>query len=120
MPRRALASMTRTIRRRSRRPSPLFAALAITMAATGVAAQNGSRAPAEVAVDSVFHGLGARPIGPPGTSGRVAAIAVSPRDDREMWVGAATGGLWKSRDAGFTWEPVMDSIAVNSDRKSVV
>ena len=89
-----------------------FIALLLTVPAAAHA-QNG-RAPERVATDSLFHGLVARPIGPPGTSGRVAALAVSPRDDREIWVGAATGGLWKSMDAGFTWQPVMDSIPVNS------
>jgi photosystem II stability/assembly factor-like uncharacterized protein len=93
----------------------LLAAMCTFLAHAGAVAQDGpSRAPRAVAVDSVFHGLTARPIGPPGTSGRVAAIAVSPRDDREIWVGASTGGLWQSRDAGFTWKPLMDSIAVNS------
>ncbi|HUF50776.1 MAG TPA: hypothetical protein VMN60_08085 [Longimicrobiales bacterium] len=72
------------------------------------------RAPTRVDIDSIFHSFDARPIGPPGTSGRVAAIAVSPRDAREIWVGAATGGLWKSRDGAFTWQPLMDSIPVNS------
>jgi photosystem II stability/assembly factor-like uncharacterized protein len=97
------------------RPLLLLMLLAGALLPVDVAAQ-GPRAPgtAAVTVDSVFHGLDARPIGPPGTSGRVAALAVSPIDDREIWVGAATGGLWKSADAGFTWTPVMDSVPVNS------
>jgi photosystem II stability/assembly factor-like uncharacterized protein len=97
-------------------------AVAITLVVTAATvapprdanAQTATRAPVGVAVDTLFHGLDARPIGPPGTSGRTSAIAVSPRDDREIWVGAATGGLWKSRDAAHTWTPVMDSVAVNS------
>lgn len=72
------------------------------------------RAPAFVRVDSLFHGLDARAIGPAGTSGRVAAIAVSPIDERIIWVGSATGGLWVSRDGGIVWEPVMDELPVNS------
>jgi photosystem II stability/assembly factor-like uncharacterized protein len=79
-----------------------------------LAAQERAPRSQNIALDTVFHGLDARPIGPPGTSGRVAALAVSPVDEREIWVGAATGGLWKSADAGFTWTPVMDSIPVNS------
>jgi photosystem II stability/assembly factor-like uncharacterized protein len=98
---------------------PLGAVLAAAAACLGVGSFNGLaaqglRAPRSVAVDSVFHGLDSRPIGPPGTSGRVAALAVSPRDFREVWVGAATGGLWKSMDGGFTWQPAMDSESVNS------
>ncbi|MGI9626040.1 MAG: WD40/YVTN/BNR-like repeat-containing protein [Longimicrobiales bacterium] len=72
------------------------------------------RAPRTVTVDSVFHGLNARAIGPAGTSGRVAALAVSPIDDRVIYVGAATGGLWKSDDGGFAWTPIMDDASVNS------
>ncbi|HUF51314.1 MAG TPA: hypothetical protein VMN60_10795 [Longimicrobiales bacterium] len=95
------------------RPRALHALSAILLVVPAAAAAQ-HRAPASVPADSLFHGLAARPIGPPGTSGRVAAVAVSPRDDREIWVGAATGGLWKSVDAGFTWTPVMDSVPVNS------
>ena len=91
----------------------LAAACLSAGAATHLVAQD-ARAPGPVVVDTVFHGLDSRPIGPPGTSGRVAAIAVSPRDLREVWVGAATGGLWKSVDGAFTWQPVMDSEPVNS------
>jgi photosystem II stability/assembly factor-like uncharacterized protein len=72
------------------------------------------RLPRPVAIDSLFAGIDARAIGPAGTSGRVAAIAVDPRDERILYVGAATGGLWKSLDGGFTWQPKMDGEAVNS------
>ncbi|HEX6133505.1 MAG TPA: hypothetical protein VFZ24_06065 [Longimicrobiales bacterium] len=105
-------SRTASLRFTPRRIAYLLATLMII--APACASAQRTRAPAAVQTDSVFHGLQARPIGPPGTSGRVAAVDVSPRDDREIWVGAATGGLWKSRDAGFTWTPVMDSVPVNS------
>ena len=72
------------------------------------------RAPRAVAVDSIFHGIGARPIGPAGTSGRISAIDAVRSDPRVIWVGSATGGLWKSTDGGFTWSPMMDREPVNS------
>jgi len=87
---------------------------ALVAAAASPADAQERRTPREVAVDSVFHGLDARAIGPAGTSGRVAALAVSPIDDRVIYVGAATGGLWKSVDGGYAWKPVMDTVAVNS------
>ena len=31
-----------------------------------------------------------------------------------MYVGAATGGVWRTRDNGVTWEPVFDSAPVHS------
>jgi len=107
------------MRRSLRLTAPFLAAALLSACAsagaapTALAAQQ-YRTPATVTVDTVFHSMDARPIGPPGTSGRVAAIAVSPRDDREVWVGAATGGLWKSVDGAFTWQPIMDSLSVNS------
>jgi hypothetical protein len=72
------------------------------------------RAPREVMVDVVFHGLDARAVGPPGTSGRISAIDALRSDPRVIWVGASTGGVWKSTDGGFTWTPVMDKEPVNS------
>ena len=72
------------------------------------------REPRDVSRDTVFHGFDARSIGPAGTSGRVAALAVDPRDERVIYVGAATGGLWKSTDRGHTWAPIADDLPVNS------
>jgi photosystem II stability/assembly factor-like uncharacterized protein len=72
------------------------------------------RAPRAVPTDSVFHGLAARAIGPAGTSGRVSSVEGVAGDPRILWVGAATGGLWKSTDAGYTWTAMMDTVAVGS------
>ena len=41
-------------------------------------------------------------------SGRVAAIAVDPRDPEHILVGAAGGGIWESRDGGGGWSPRSD------------
>ncbi|MEK6283139.1 MAG: Calx-beta domain-containing protein [Acidobacteriota bacterium] len=43
------------------------------------------------------------------TSGRINAIAVSPADPNILLIGAATGGIWRSTDAGTTFSPVSDS-----------
>ncbi len=64
---------------------------------------------AAAAVDSnTFGGLLARPIGPAVMSGRIAAIDAVPGPPLTIWVGAASGGVWKSTDAGVTWGPVFD------------
>jgi photosystem II stability/assembly factor-like uncharacterized protein len=42
------------------------------------------------------------------TSGRVNAVAVSPANSRVVIVGSATGGLWRSTDAGDNFVPVSD------------
>ncbi|MEE8526583.1 MAG: glycosyl hydrolase, partial [Thermoanaerobaculia bacterium] len=68
----------------------------------------------QVAIDSnSFGGIRARAIGPAVMSGRIAAIDAVPADpasDRRMtlWVGAASGGVWKSVDAGISFKPVFD------------
>jgi photosystem II stability/assembly factor-like uncharacterized protein len=72
------------------------------------------RMPTDVRVDSLFHSMDARSIGPAGTSGRIAALAVSPRNERVIYAGTATGGLWKSDDGGYEWEPILDHLSVNS------
>ncbi len=56
----------------------------------------------------LLSGLEARSIGPAGMSGRVAAIDAVVADPNIVWVGAATGGVWKSSNAGLTWQPVFD------------
>ncbi len=72
------------------------------------------RAPTTVVVDSTFAGMTTRNIGPAGTSGRIAALDAVNADPRVIYAGTATGGLWKTVDGGFVWEPIMDDVAVNS------
>jgi photosystem II stability/assembly factor-like uncharacterized protein len=41
-------------------------------------------------------------------SGRVAAIAVNPRDTSHWLVGAGNGGVWETRDTGGSFLPIAD------------
>jgi photosystem II stability/assembly factor-like uncharacterized protein len=64
---------------------------------------------AQAQVDpSHLTGMQARSIGPAGMSGRVASIDAVVADPRTVYVGSATGGVWKSVDGGLTWTPVFD------------
>jgi len=75
------------------------------------------RAPAqEVKFDSdTISGLGARNIGSATMSGRVAAIAAVKEDGRlTVYVGAASGGVWKSSNGGTTFKPIFDKEAAQS------
>jgi photosystem II stability/assembly factor-like uncharacterized protein len=54
-----------------------------------------------------------RNIGPAGMSGRIADIAVQGSDPSVIWVGAATGGVWKSTNGGTTFTPVFDGQRVS-------
>ena len=64
----------------------------------------------------VISGLGARNIGSAAMSGRIAALAATPEEDGKLtvYVGAASGGVWKSSDGGTTYKPVFDKQAVQS------
>jgi len=50
----------------------------------------------------------ARNIGPGGMSGRVTAIDVVHKQPDIMYVGTASGGLWKSSSGGIKWEPLFE------------
>jgi len=56
----------------------------------------------------LFPGLKARSIGPAGMSGRIAAIESVAAQPNVIYVGAATGGVWKSINGGVSWEPIFD------------
>jgi len=63
---------------------------------------------------SMLRDLKPRSIGPAGMSGRVTAIDVNLQDPKIIFVGAASGGLWRSKDGGVTWKPVFDGEQVLS------
>ncbi|HUO83470.1 MAG TPA: glycosyl hydrolase [Thermoanaerobaculia bacterium] len=56
----------------------------------------------------VFGEIKARPIGPAVMGGRIAALDATPGSPSTIWVGAASGGVWKSIDDGTTFKPVFD------------
>jgi hypothetical protein len=58
--------------------------------------------------EKVFSGLELRSIGPALTSGRIADLAVDPHDPRVWFVAVASGGVWKTSNAGTTFTPVFD------------
>jgi hypothetical protein len=66
-----------------------------------------SSAPSGVSGETIA-GLRARSIGPAVTSGRVMSLAVHPSNPGIIYVGTASGGLWKSVSGGAQWTPLMD------------
>jgi len=56
-----------------------------------------------------FAGMRFRSIGPAVTSGRVNMFAVDPNDRAKYYVAVASGGVWKTVNAGTTWTPVFDN-----------
>ena len=49
-----------------------------------------------------------RSIGPASMGGRIDDIAVYEKDPRIIWIGYAVGGIYKSTNAGTTFEPVFE------------
>jgi photosystem II stability/assembly factor-like uncharacterized protein len=64
--------------------------------------------------NSYFSGLKPRAIGPAGMSGRVACVDVVVTNPKIIYVGSATGGIWKSIDGGVTWKPIFDDQSTSS------
>ncbi|MGB2762985.1 MAG: hypothetical protein WBC20_01095 [Candidatus Aminicenantaceae bacterium] len=76
----------------------------------------------------LLAGLKARSIGPANMSGRIGAIDAVISNPNIIYVGTATGGLWKSVDRGLTWTPILDdkpvssigAIAINQSNPNIV
>ncbi len=65
---------------------------------------------------SPFKDLTWRFIGPFDLGGRCTDIAVPLKGNRRnvIYIGAATGGLWKTINAGITWEPLFEDMPTQS------
>jgi photosystem II stability/assembly factor-like uncharacterized protein len=69
-----------------------------------------------------------RNIGPAGMSGRVTTIDVINDQPNTIYIGTASGGVWRSTSGGVTWEPIFDdqplqsigALAINQNNPSEV
>jgi photosystem II stability/assembly factor-like uncharacterized protein len=61
---------------------------------------------------ALLGGLEYRGIGPDGN--RTIAIVGEPGNDAVVYIGAASGGIWKTTDGGLNWKPVFDDVDVSS------
>ncbi|QHI39144.1 Dispase autolysis-inducing protein [Kordia antarctica] len=94
--------------------------LLLTFSAISISAQ-------EFSMETVKN-MKPRNIGPGGMSGRVTAIDVVTNDPDVMYVGTASGGLWKSTSGGIKWEPLFDkevtasvgAVAIQQSNPSVI
>ncbi|HET7220504.1 MAG TPA: hypothetical protein VFJ02_20770, partial [Vicinamibacterales bacterium] len=86
---------------------------------TSGARQTGAAKPAPAAAKAImpammesvdpalFKGLRYRLVGPP-RGGRVTAVTGVPSQPRTFYMGAASGGVFRTVDAGATWTPITD------------
>ncbi|MFN9993151.1 MAG: glycosyl hydrolase [Phycisphaerales bacterium] len=68
--------------------------------------------PAETKMSKIDGGtfgcLSARLLGPAILSGRIGDLAINPENHSEWYVAVASGGLWKTTNAGHTFTPIFD------------
>jgi len=77
---------------------------------------------------SRFSDMKPRNIGPAGMSGRITAVDAVVEDPRHIWLGAASGGVWKTENGGMSWTSLFDeqpilnvgSIAIQQNNPSTV
>ena len=106
--------------RPSRSLSLAFAALLLTPGVTTLAAQGGGGAAApptpmiNQSSDPLLKNFRLRSIGPASMGGRIHDIEVSESNPSVIYLGYATGGIWKSENNGTTFTPVFDTYEVAS------
>ena len=75
-----------------------------------------------------FKNLKPRSIGPAGMSGRVTAIDALHNNPDIIYLGTASGGVWKTENGGSNWQPMFDeqpilnigAVAIQQSNPSVV
>ncbi len=81
----------------------------------------------KIAAD-LFKNLKPRSIGPAGMSGRVTSIDALQSNPNIIYLGTASGGVWKTENSGAKWEPIFDdqpilnigAVAVQQSNPSVL
>ena len=89
-------------------PSPSVAA---SPSPSATATPDASPTPRDPMSTPTFNGLRLRSIGPAFTSGRISGFAVDPANPTRYYVAVASGGVWKTTNAGVTWTPIFDNEA---------
>ena len=110
--------------------------VAMILSSTTLTAQKAKKAAAVVApvptpqvdINKVFKNWKPRNVGPASMSGRVTTIDVEVANPNNIWIGAASGGVWKTNNSGVSWTPVFDeqpilnigAVAIQQSNPSVV
>jgi len=82
----------------------LTASVLALLCTGGLSAQT----PKRLLNEGALAGLALRNIGPAIMSGRISDIAMHPAKRYVWYVAAASGGVWKTENAGTTWTPIFD------------
>jgi hypothetical protein len=104
-----------------------IASLTLRMIAILMLAVSGTAIAQKVSLDQ-FKNWKPRNIGPAGMSGRITTIDAVIDNPNTIYIGAASGGVWKTENAGASWDAVFEdqpilnigSIAIQQSNPSVV
>lgn len=108
----ALLVLAPALSAQARRPAAESLPAQRGAARTGTPATPAGRVPAPdtgAAAGPAIGGLSWRSIGPATMSGRIIDLAIHPKTPRTWFVAAASGGIWKTTNAGTTFTPVFDA-----------
>lgn len=103
-----------------RRALPALTTVALLLAAAPILAQKAKAAAVEadkkpgMTFEAALANLKFREIGPAVMGGRIDDFAVHESNPSTVYAGTASGGLWKTTNAGTTWTPLFDKEAVSS------
>ncbi len=86
-----------------------LAAGVVTLCTFAVLAQPGGTQAQDPWASATFNNLKLRAVGPALMSGRINVVAVHPEDKATWFVGVASGGVWKTTNAGTTFTPVFQN-----------
>ncbi len=87
----------------------LFLLLVLVVPSMGLAAPDeDEKSEGALLSAETFAGLELRNIGPALMSGRIADIAIDPTDQSVWYVAVGSGNIWKTENAGTTWETIFD------------
>ena len=67
-----------------------------------------TKAPAKID-NSIINGLQFRNICPGKTGGRITKVIVDPNKKSRRFAAVASGNIWRTLNAGTTWEPVFEN-----------
>jgi hypothetical protein len=80
-------------------------------AALATDVQRGGRGEANVRLAAGLGTTQWSELGPDNIGGRIRGIVIDPRNANRLYIGAATGGVWLSENAGQTFRPLTDTLA---------
>ena len=90
-----------------RRPATLVVLSAFAFTCAAAATHAWQMSPAPAASSPFFEGLKYRLVGP-SRGGRVTTVTGVPSQPKTFYMGVASGGVFKTIDAGVTWTPITD------------